>query len=111
MRISDWSSDVCSSDLFDLKEHSKRAARLAGSARGRLSPNWIASAVSAITTFQLEQWQGHLRSQTEQCTLNDCPAGASGRSTLVSARTGSDELFFLVSQRKRSPCSCLRREP
>src|SRR3546814_3066582 len=71
---------------FDLKEHSKRAARLAGSARGRLSPNWIASVLSAITTFQLEQWQGHLRSQTEQCTLNDCPAGASGRSTLVSAR-------------------------
>src|SRR3546814_1165270 len=56
---------------FDLKEHSKRAARLAGSARGRLSPNWIASALSAITTFQLEQWQGHLRSQTEQCTRSE----------------------------------------
>src|SRR3546814_12738264 len=96
---------------FDLKEHSKRAARVAGSARGRLSPNWIASAFSAITTFQLEQWQGHLRSQTEQCTLNDCPAGASGRSTLVSALTGRDALFFLVSQRQPSLCICLRRAP
>src|SRR3546814_8165865 len=86
---------------FDLKEHSKRAARLAGSARGRLSPNWIASALSAITTFQLEQWQGHLRNQTEQCNLNECPHGASVRCTVLSARKGSDDLFFRVSKRER----------
>src|SRR3546814_18858078 len=99
-----WSAPTMAFFLrFDLKEHSKRAARLAGSARGRLSPNWIASALSAITTFQLEHWQGHLLSQPQNCTLTTCPPGASGRSPRVRARTGLDYLFFLVSPRKLSP--------
>src|SRR3546814_2848518 len=65
MRISDWSSDVCSSDLFDLASHRKSV--LAGRGPGRVGEGLRGKAVFTIrSACRAIHWDYHHFSENVQ---------------------------------------------
>src|SRR3546814_2758540 len=85
MRISDWSSDVCSSDLFDILD-------TGGPAMAALLAASVATAAKATARISFFCITGFLplKERTEADRLSQCPCQGACRVLREPANAGSD---------------------
>src|SRR3546814_14819135 len=89
MRISDWSSDVCSSDLND-------AHQVVGSAYGAAVESFLRDpATGALTMFQIEGRTTRARGINNAGLITGFHTDATGRVATLVAQSGGYQLIYI----------------
>src|SRR3546814_13848446 len=98
MRISDWSSDVCSSDLKDAEAHAEEDRRRRDEAEVRNQADTLVYQTEKLLKEQGDKISGDEKSAVED-KLGDRKSGVWGKSVSVSVELGGRRI---IKKKKRS---------